>query len=201
MGSGGIDSADGSRHKFHQLALRRKTELPARLFVPKLLLRYRTSLPLLIEEQYRVRRPIPPGVFCLQLNRFLFLREIPENNHHVIGKIADVGRPGDGVAVRKLFFVMISVRFSEMRYKVDMDTSLNRDPLQLLGNVALSLKELIARVPARQHHEVINEDMPAVFDSSGISHCVKEGEENFVGDSEIIALGGASNETKDRPLG
>ena len=29
----------------------------------------------------------------------------------------------------------------------------------------------------------------------------KEGEENFVGDSEIIALGGASNETKDRPLG
>ena len=31
--------------------------------------------------------------------------------------------------------------------------------------------------------------------------CVEEGEENFVGDSEIIALGGASNETKDRPLG
>ena len=30
---------------------------------------------------------------------------------------------------------------------------------------------------------------------------VDEGEENFVGDSEIIALGGASNETKDRPLG
>ena len=30
---------------------------------------------------------------------------------------------------------------------------------------------------------------------------IKEGEENFVGDSEIIALGGASNETKDRPLG
>ena len=30
---------------------------------------------------------------------------------------------------------------------------------------------------------------------------VLEGEENFVGDSEIIALGGASNETKDRPLG
>ena len=31
--------------------------------------------------------------------------------------------------------------------------------------------------------------------------CSNEGEENFVGDSEIIALGGASNETKDRPLG
>lgn len=30
---------------------------------------------------------------------------------------------------------------------------------------------------------------------------IVEGEENFVGDSEIIALGGASNETKDRPLG
>ena len=30
---------------------------------------------------------------------------------------------------------------------------------------------------------------------------VDKGEENFVGDSEIIALGGASNETKDRPLG
>lgn len=30
---------------------------------------------------------------------------------------------------------------------------------------------------------------------------LEEGEENFVGDSEIIALGGASNETKDRPLG
>ena len=30
---------------------------------------------------------------------------------------------------------------------------------------------------------------------------IEEGEENFVGDSEIIALGGASNETKDRPLG
>ena len=28
-----------------------------------------------------------------------------------------------------------------------------------------------------------------------------EGEENFVGDSEIIAIGGASNETKDRPRG
>ena len=37
----------------------------------------------------------------------------------------------------------------------------------------------------------------------GVSRRVKiqEGEENFVGDSEIIALGGASNETKDRPLG
>ena len=37
-----------------------------------------------------------------------------------------------------------------------------------------------------------------------IGRCEKilnEGEENFVGDSEIIALGGASNETKDRPLG
>lgn len=34
-----------------------------------------------------------------------------------------------------------------------------------------------------------------------IHHKKKEGEENFVGDSEIIALGGASNETKDRPLG
>lgn len=33
---------------------------------------------------------------------------------------------------------------------------------------------------------------------NGVTH---EGEENFVGDSEIIALGGASNETKDRPLG
>ncbi len=28
-----------------------------------------------------------------------------------------------------------------------------------------------------------------------------EGEENLVVDYEIIALGGASNETKDRPLG
>ena len=35
-------------------------------------------------------------------------------------------------------------------------------------------------------------------DQEEIGH---EGEENFVGDSEIIALGGASNETKDRPLG
>ena len=34
-----------------------------------------------------------------------------------------------------------------------------------------------------------------------IKNWVDEGEENFVGDSEIIALGGASNETKDRPLG
>ena len=36
---------------------------------------------------------------------------------------------------------------------------------------------------------------------ASIIEIVKEGEENFVGDSEIIALGGASNETKDRPLG
>ena len=35
----------------------------------------------------------------------------------------------------------------------------------------------------------------------GIQSDLSEGEENFVGDSEIIALGGASNETKDRPLG
>ena len=35
----------------------------------------------------------------------------------------------------------------------------------------------------------------------GIFDLHREGEENFVGDSEIIALGGASNETKDRPLG
>lgn len=34
-----------------------------------------------------------------------------------------------------------------------------------------------------------------------LSIALLEGEENFVGDSEIIALGGASNETKDRPLG
>ena len=34
-----------------------------------------------------------------------------------------------------------------------------------------------------------------------LSNSLYEGEENFVGDSEIIALGGASNETKDRPLG
>ena len=42
---------------------------------------------------------------------------------------------------------------------------------------------------------------------NGVTHTLApmvwffEGEENFVGDSEIIALGGASNETKDRPLG
>ena len=35
----------------------------------------------------------------------------------------------------------------------------------------------------------------------GLATLSIEGEENFVGDSEIIALGGASNETKDRPLG
>ena len=40
----------------------------------------------------------------------------------------------------------------------------------------------------------------AVLYLVGIAFLV-EGEENFVGDSEIIALGGASNETKDRPLG
>ena len=40
--------------------------------------------------------------------------------------------------------------------------------------------------------------MRIAFQSAG-GYC--EGEENFVGDSEIIALGGASNETKDRPLG
>ena len=39
----------------------------------------------------------------------------------------------------------------------------------------------------------------AYKDTGGI--LAVEGEENFVGDSEIIALGGASNETKDRPLG
>ena len=37
--------------------------------------------------------------------------------------------------------------------------------------------------------------------SAKLSVVIFEGEENFVGDSEIIALGGASNETKDRPLG
>lgn len=37
--------------------------------------------------------------------------------------------------------------------------------------------------------------------ASGLTVNPAEGEENFVGDSEIIALGGASNETKDRPLG
>ena len=40
-----------------------------------------------------------------------------------------------------------------------------------------------------------------VAHKASIIEIVKEGEENFVGDSEIIALGGASNETKDRPLG
>ena len=39
------------------------------------------------------------------------------------------------------------------------------------------------------------------IDKNGDKWWKKEGEENFVGDSEIIALGGASNETKDRPLG
>ena len=39
------------------------------------------------------------------------------------------------------------------------------------------------------------------FKNTAIAIAVAEGEENFVGDSEIIALGGASNETKDRPLG
>ena len=41
-----------------------------------------------------------------------------------------------------------------------------------------------------------------VIGNAGIANnAYGEGEENFVGDSEIIALGGASNETKDRPLG
>ena len=54
-------------------------------------------------------------------------------------------------------------------------------------------------------------DMPGCIDitegicvSCGVYFTIpnmSEGEENFVGDSEIIALGGASNETKDRPLG
>lgn len=43
--------------------------------------------------------------------------------------------------------------------------------------------------------------MQVVLDNLQTFFPVPEGEENFVGDSEIIALGGASNETKDRPLG
>jgi hypothetical protein len=47
----------------------------------------------------------------------------------------------------------------------------------------------------------VREDLPGkgVCETGINAH--SEGEENFVGDSEIIALGGASNETKDRPLG
>ncbi len=44
-------------------------------------------------------------------------------------------------------------------------------------------------------------DVGKILQLSNIRASVAEGEENFVGDSEIIALGGASNETKDRPLG
>ena len=40
-----------------------------------------------------------------------------------------------------------------------------------------------------------------VIGDTSVDTSSEEGEENFVGDSEIIALGGASNETKDRPLG
>ena len=43
--------------------------------------------------------------------------------------------------------------------------------------------------------------MSFMLESKGWTVAAYEGEENFVGDSEIIALGGASNETKDRPLG
>ena len=47
---------------------------------------------------------------------------------------------------------------------------------------------------------IIAIEIPEPIDIGG-QECFLEGEENFVGDSEIIALGGASNETKDRPLG
>ena len=59
-------------------------------------------------------------------------------------------------------------------------------------------KRLADSVAARQIRNSETESIGAAarFD------CNFEGEENFVGDSEmIIALGGASNETKDRPLG
>lgn len=65
------------------------------------------------------------------------------------------------------------------------------------------VKDSIGRTKA------VYEGMGKVFTSTVALICcaelfafgMTEGEENFVGDSEIIALGGASNETKDRPLG
>ncbi len=49
--------------------------------------------------------------------------------------------------------------------------------------------------------EIIALEEPQMKRKTDHLDSVAEGEENFVGDSEIIALGGASNETKDRPLG
>lgn len=73
-----------------------------------------------------------------------------------------------------------SVMFGTHNYKGD------------LGDVAVDSASTKA-----QNMSVFSTTLGANSYSNGLF----EGEENFVGDSEIIALGGASNETKDRPLG
>lgn len=68
------------------------------------------------------------------------------------------------------------------------------------GLLEQTLQPIFLRTISAKDHLTLT----AVLRQQIVSECgksINEGEENFVGDSEIIALGGASNETKDRPLG
>ena len=81
-------------------------------------------------------------------------------------------------------------------------TKLSAIAVSCLGGLCLLFGNAYA-APAAQTETLAQIHAKAGFqwpkDESRVNN--NEGEENFVGDSEIIALGGASNETKDRPLG
>ena len=77
-----------------------------------------------------------------------------------------------------------------------------QDPDSLLVDLVDAESTLLREVEQYRYGSVIREGFSSMDTFLHLANEITvEGEENFVGDSEIIALGGASNETKDRPLG
>ena len=56
---------------------------------------------------------------------------------------------------------------------MNMGLAINRDPLQLLHDVALSLVKLVRVIPAGEHHQVIHEDVSTPLHRGCVSDSVQ----------------------------
>ena len=97
----------------------------------------------------------------------------------------------------KWIFDCRSIEESYSKYK----RRSNKKFIKIGRNPILSMRHYLDRKKYKKSGLVYPYKDGDIVYSCGWFGSGKEGEENFVGDSEIIALGGASNETKDRPLG
>ena len=88
-------------------------------------------------------------------------------------------------------------------YRINSLGQVIMNPNQVISNVTCfgCTTQCGVRVRVDKRNQKVIRVTGNPFHPLATADFLPEGEENFVGDSEIIALGGASNETKDRPLG